>query len=100
VASSSLASSAPSSSSSSSSAVSSVYSANVDSLKDLATFPIGAAVSNTDSPSYNILTNASEKAVVEKHFNQMTAGNIMKVSYMHPSLNSFTFTDADAFVDS
>jgi endo-1,4-beta-xylanase len=102
--SSSIASSvAPSSSSSSiassSSSSSSVYSAYVDSLKDLSTFPIGDAVSNTDSPSYNILTNASEKAVVEKHFDQMTAGNIMKMSYMHPSLNSFTFTNADAFVD-
>jgi len=29
----------------------------------------------------------------------MTAGNIMKVSYMHPSLNTFFFTNADAFVD-
>jgi len=91
--------SSSSSVSSSSSSSSSIYSANVDSLKDLSTFPIGAAVSNTDSPNYNILTNASEKAVVEKHFNQMTAGNIMKVSYMHPSLNTFNFTNADAFVD-
>jgi endo-1,4-beta-xylanase len=65
----------------------------------LATFPIGIAVSNTDSPTYNILTNASEKAVAEKHFSQMTAGNIMKVSYLHPTQASFTFTNADAFVD-
>ncbi|HOY24909.1 MAG TPA: endo-1,4-beta-xylanase, partial [Cellvibrio sp.] len=90
---------AQSSSSSTSSANSSVYSANVNSLKDLAAFPIGVAVSNTDSPTYNIMTNASEKAVTEKHFNQMTAGNIMKVSYLHPTKDSFTFTNADAFVD-
>jgi endo-1,4-beta-xylanase len=90
---------ASSSSSAASSSSSSIYSANVDSLKDLAIFPIGDAVSNNDSPSYNILTNTSEQAVVEKHFNQMTAGNIMKVSYMHPSLNTFNFTNADAFVD-
>ncbi len=84
---------------SSSSSASSVYSANVDTLYNLATFPIGVAVSNTDSPTYNILTNASEKAVVEKHFNQMTAGNIMKMSYLQPTQGNFTFTNADAFVD-
>ena len=96
----------PSSSSSlatSSASSRSIYSANVDHLRDLAIFPIGVAVSNTDSPSYNVLTNASEKAVAEKHFNQMTAGNIMKVKSLHPFNNGnagdFTFTNADAFVD-
>ncbi|MFO1388416.1 endo-1,4-beta-xylanase [Cellvibrio sp.] len=92
-----------SSSSSTSSGSTSSYSANVARLRDLATFPIGAAVSNTDSPTYNILTNTSEQAVVEKHFSQMTAGNIMKVSYLHPNnngnANDFTFANADAFVD-
>jgi endo-1,4-beta-xylanase len=83
----------------------SAYSANVDHLRDLADsdFPIGVAVSNTDSPSYNILTVAAEQNVVEKHFNQVTAGNIMKVSYLHPfnngDSNDFNFADADAFVD-
>jgi endo-1,4-beta-xylanase len=74
------------------------YNACVDSLKELADFPIGIAVSNTDSPSDNILTNVKEQAIAEKHFSQMTAGNIMKMSYMHPDLNTFTFNDADAFV--
>ncbi|RYY76833.1 MAG: endo-1,4-beta-xylanase [Gammaproteobacteria bacterium] len=82
---------------------SSVYSANVNHLRDLATFPIGVAVSNTDSPSFNILTNASEQAVAEKHFSEMTAGNIMKVKSLHPFNNGnasdFTFTNADAFVE-
>ncbi|HCS64007.1 MAG TPA: 1,4-beta-xylanase [Cellvibrio sp.] len=91
--------SASSSSSVASSSATSAYSANVDSLRDLATFPIGAAVSNTDSPAYNVLTNASEKTVVEKHFDQMTAGNIMKMSYLQPTQGNFTFTNADAFVD-
>lgn len=84
---------------SSSSSTGSVYSANVNSLRDLADFTIGIAVSNNDSPFYNILTNASEKAVVEKHFEQMTAGNIMKMSYLQPSQGNFTFANADAFVD-
>ncbi len=90
---------ATSTSSSSSSSAPTVYSAQVDHLKDLATFPIGIAVSNTDSPTYNILTNPKEQALAEKHFNQMTAGNIMKVSYMHPAQDTFYFTDADAFVN-
>ena len=92
-----IASSTPTTSSSSSLAAS-VYSANVNNLHTLASFPIGAAVSNTDSPTYNILTNASEKSVVEKHFDQMTAGNIMKMSYLQPTKGNFTFTNADAFV--
>ncbi|GGY77488.1 hypothetical protein GCM10011613_22560 [Cellvibrio zantedeschiae] len=98
---------APATSSSSSTATSSAstssYAANVAHLKDLATFPIGVSVSNTDAPAYNILTNTAEQTVVEKHFNQMTAGNIMKVSYLHPNntgnASDFTFTNADAFVD-
>jgi len=89
----------PSSSSSSYSS----YDAGVAHLKDLAEFPIGVAVGNTDSPATNILTNTSEQAIVEKHFSQMTAGNIMKMSYLHPNNNTGTiadyqFTDADAFV--
>lgn len=99
-----LATPVSSSSSSASSSSGPAYSANVDHLRDLADFPIGAAVSNNDSPTYNILTNASEKAVVEKHFDQMTAGNIMKMSYLHPNNNTgtisdYNFTNADAFVD-
>lgn len=87
------------STSSASSSATSAYSANVANLHALASFPIGAAVSNNDSPTYNILTNAAEKSVVEKHFDQMTAGNIMKMSYLQPTQGNFTFTQADAFVD-
>ncbi len=90
---------AASSSSAPSSSPSSAYSANVTRLQALASFPIGAAVTNNDGPSFNILTNASEQAVVEKHFGEMTAGNIMKMSYLQPTQGNFTFTNADAFVD-
>lgn len=68
-------------------------------MHELADFPIGAAVSNNDSQTYNILTNANERVVVEKHFDQMTAGNIMKMSYLQPTQGNFTFANADAFVD-
>ena len=87
------------STSSTSSSATSAYSANVANLHALASFPIGAAVSNNDSPTYNILTNAAEKSVVEKHFDQMTAGNIMKMSYLQSTQGNFTFAQADAFVD-
>ncbi len=81
----------------------SAYSAGVTHLRDLATFPIGVAVSNTDSPSNNILTSVPEQTIAEKHFSQMTAGNIMKMKYLHPNndtgtIADYTFTDADAFV--
>lgn len=84
---------------SSSSSTSSVYSANVESLHQLADFPIGASVTNTDGPSFNILTNTSEQTVIEKHFNQVTAGNIMKMSYLQPTQGNFTFDNADEFVE-
>ncbi len=86
-------------SSSASSSSSGPYSANVDSLHELASgFPIGIAVSNTDSPRHNLLTNVNEQAVVLKHFNEVTAGNIMKMSYLQPTQDRFTFDNADAFV--
>jgi endo-1,4-beta-xylanase len=97
--SSSSASVSSSSNSSSSSSSSSIYSANLDHLYEHASFPIGAAVTNTDGPAYNILTNNQERALVEKHFDQMTAGNIMKMSYLQSTQGNFTFANADAFVD-
>jgi GH35 family endo-1,4-beta-xylanase len=72
----------------------------VASLKSLSTFPIGVAV-NAGSESDSIIdsgTSSQQQAVVFPHFNQFTAGNIMKMSYLHPSENSFTFSQADEFV--
>ena len=79
-------------------------STGVTSLKALASFPLGVAVSNTDKPNYNILSSSAEQQLVDTHFSQMTAVNIMKVRYLHPnndsnSASDFTFTNADAFVD-
>ncbi len=72
----------------------------VTSLKSLASFPIGVAV-NAGNEADSIIssgTSAQQQAVVLPHFSQMTAGNIMKMSYLHPSENSYTFDQADAFV--
>lgn len=36
---------------------------------------------------------------VKQHFSEITAGNIMKMSYLHPSENTYTYGEADQFVD-
>jgi endo-1,4-beta-xylanase len=69
-------------------------------LKSLASFPIGVAV-NAGFENNSILnssTSTQQQAVVFSNFNQMTAGNIMKMSYLHPQGNTFTFGQADDFV--
>lgn len=69
-------------------------------LKSLASFPIGVAV-NAGSENNSIInssTSARQQAVVFPNFNQMTAGNIMKMGYLHPQENTFTFSQADDFV--
>ncbi len=81
---------------SSTAASSSVASLSV-ALKTLTTMPIGVAVNAADE-AYNISDSTAQQRVVTHHFNQLTAGNIMKMSYLHPSENSFTYTDADALI--
>jgi endo-1,4-beta-xylanase len=39
------------------------------------------------------------QSVVERHFSQISAENIMKTSYLQPTANQFDFTDADALMD-
>ncbi len=58
-------------------------------------FLIGAAV-NDDVVSGNDLQAA---AVVEKHFNTITAENVMKWALIHPEPNDYNFAPADRFVD-
>lgn len=58
------------------------------------------AVSAANEP-YSIFTHgdASQRQdLITRHFSQMTAGNIMKMSYLHRTENNFTFTDADTLV--
>lgn len=82
------------SSASSSSAGSSAYNAGVANLKALAVFPVGVAVSY-GSESYSYTNSPAQQAVIKQHFSQLTAGNIMKMSYLHPAENTFNFTQAD-----
>jgi endo-1,4-beta-xylanase len=67
-------------------------------LKTLATFPIGVAVP-AGNEGNSILTSARQQVVVLPNFSQFTAENIMKMSYMHPEENTFSFTQADDFIE-
>src|SRR5690606_23132050 len=81
-------SSSVASSSSSSSAIS------VTSLAALADFPVGVAVS-AGNEQFSILkqndNGEAQREVVETHFSEMVAGNIMKMSYLHPQEDTYTF---------
>lgn len=96
--SSSVASSIALSSSSIRSSSSVTSSANGLSLKALADFPIGVAV-RAGSEANSILSSSQQQSVLFQHFDQLTAENIMKMSYVHPSETTFSFANADALVD-
>jgi GH35 family endo-1,4-beta-xylanase len=69
-------------------------------LKSLADFHIGVAV-NAGAENNSIInsgTSSLQQAVVFEHFDQITAGNIMKMSYLHPSEDSFSFNQADELI--
>lgn len=76
-------------------------SANVQ-LKVLADFPVGVAVS-AGNESNTIFGSSSSATVrrlrIEQHFDQITPGNIMKMSYLHPGENTYTFEHADQLVN-
>lgn len=60
--------------------------------------PIGVAVpagNSTISP----LTNLPRQGVVTQHFDQLTAENIMKPSYLQPTQGTFFWDEADALID-
>jgi endo-1,4-beta-xylanase len=67
-------------------------------LKTLANFPIGVAVP-AGNDGNSILTSTRQQTVVLPNFSQFTAENIMKMSYMHSEENTFSFTQADDFIE-
>lgn len=72
----------------------------VESLHSLSpgNMPIGVAVAAGNS-AISPLTNIPRQTVVTQHFNQLTAENIMKPSYLQPTQGQFFFDDADALID-
>src|SRR5690606_16328046 len=91
-------SSLSSSSSSSFSSSSSSTPTNGDELYTHASFPIGVAV-NGNGENRSFLSLPEQQTTIRNEFSEITAGNIMKMSYLHPSENSYTFSNADALVD-
>ena len=72
----------------------------VESLRSLSpgTMRIGVAVAAGNS-AISPLTNIPRQTVVTQHFNQLTAENIMKPSYLQPTQGQFFFDEADALID-
>jgi len=73
---------------------------NVPNLYVLApmNMPVGAAVP-AGGAGNSFLSSAQRQTIVDNHFSQITAENIMKPSYLEPAENQFFFNDADALVD-
>jgi len=62
-------------------------------LKEVSPFPFGASV------SINLLkTRVPYENVIRKEYNSVTAENAMKIGGLHPSENTFYWTDADYLV--
>ena len=72
----------------------------VESLRSLSpgNMPIGVAVAAGNS-AISPLTNIPRQTVVTQHFNQLTAENIMKPSYLQPTQGQFFFNEADALIN-
>ena len=62
-----------------------------------ASFPIGVAVPAGDAGN-SLLGSQQRQGIVEKHFNSLTAENIMKPSFLQPLEGQFDFEDADALL--
>lgn len=70
-------------------------SVNVAALKTLANIPLGVAVP-AGNASNSILASGNRQQIVEQHFSQITAENIMKASYLWAGENTYDFSGADA----
>lgn len=68
------------------------------SLASLANFPVGVAVPADPWPN-SLLQSPERKALVEQHFDSLTAENAMKMAYLQPAAGEFEFTHADALLD-
>lgn len=73
------------------------YRSGVNQLSALATFPVGVSLSY-GSEAYSYGDSPAQQAVIKTHFSQLTAGNIMKMRYLHPGQDTFNFVQADDFL--
>ena len=66
-------------------------------LYNLVDFPIGMAVS-AGNETRSMLDIQAKQDTIAQHFSQLTAGNIMKMSYLHPAESTYDWTEADELV--
>lgn len=66
-------------------------------LAALVTFRVGIAVPAGDRPN-SLLASPERAAIVERHFDSITAENIMKMAYLQPEPGRYTFDAADRLV--
>jgi len=59
--------------------------------------PVGVAV-KVGRPTNSVLNSVERQTIVDRHFSQITAENIMKPPYLHPAKSTFFFDHADALV--
>jgi len=73
---------------------------NVPNLHLLAStsMPVGVAVPAGRSKK-SLLRSMERQTIVNHHFSQITAENIMKPRFLHPAESTFFFDNADALVD-
>ena len=73
---------------------------NVQNLYLLAPMSMAVGVAVPAGRSKNsVLNSMARQTIVNRHFNQITAENIMKPAHLHPSESTFFFDHADALVD-
>lgn len=65
----------------------------IQSMNELADFPIGVAV------AASALDSEERTQLVEHYFSEITAENAMKAEKLHPAAYTYTFTEADNIVD-
>jgi endo-1,4-beta-xylanase len=61
-------------------------------------FPIGVAVAGNSKP-YAFLNSARRKEIVQNHFSQVTAEDIMKPESLHPGRYQYKYGEADELIN-
>lgn len=67
-------------------------------LKNIKPLPIGVAVP-AGTANNSILNSEQRAEIVKQYFTQLSAENIMKMSFLQPSQGNFTFSNADELVN-
>jgi alpha-N-arabinofuranosidase len=78
-------------------ALSPAQEAALASLASRVEFPVGVAVPAGDRPN-SLLASRERAAIVQRHFDSITAENIMKMAYLQPERGRYAFDEADLLI--